>query len=123
MIIDSHCHLDYPNLFDQLEDVVNRAELNEVKFLLTICTTLKSFEKIELIVKKYKNIYGTIGIHPHEAKDAPKEYLDQLKNKATHKKVVAIGEIGLDYHYNFSDPIIQKKIFSDILKFIKINQI
>ena len=65
MIIDSHCHLDYPNLYDNLDDVVKRAENNKVKCLLTICTTLNSFEKIILIVKKYKNIYGTFGIHPH----------------------------------------------------------
>jgi len=68
MIIDSHCHLDYSNLYDQLDDVVRRAEYNKVKYLLTICTTLESFEKIKLIVEKYKNIYGTFGIHPHESK-------------------------------------------------------
>ena len=66
MITDSHCHLDYPELYDQLDSVVKRAEFNQVKYLLTICTTLESFEKIKLIIKKYKNIYGTFGIHPHE---------------------------------------------------------
>ena len=55
MITDSHCHLDYSNLYNQLDDVVRRAEYNQVKYLLTICTTLESFEKIKLIVKKYKN--------------------------------------------------------------------
>ena len=68
MIIDSHCHLDYSNLYNQLDDVIKRAEYNQVKYLLTICTTLESFEKIKLIVSKYKNIYGTFGIHPHETK-------------------------------------------------------
>ena len=66
MITDSHCHLDYPQLYNQLDKIVKRAEYNQVKYLLTICTTLKSFEKIKLIIKKYKNIYGTFGIHPHE---------------------------------------------------------
>ena len=66
MIIDSHCHLDYSNLYDELDDVVKRAELNQVKHFLTICTTLQSFKKIKFIIKKYKNIYGTFGIHPHE---------------------------------------------------------
>ena len=69
MIVDSHCHLDYPNLFNQLNDVVTRAELNKVKYLLTICTTLNSFDKIKLIIEKYDNIYGTFGIHPHETKN------------------------------------------------------
>ena len=57
MLTDSHCHLDYPNLYNQLDDVVKRAEYNQVKYLLTICTTLESFERIKLIVIKYKNIY------------------------------------------------------------------
>ena len=68
MIADSHCHLDYPALYSQLDDVVKRAEFNQVKYLLTICTTLESFKKIKSIVNKYKNIYGTFGIHPHESK-------------------------------------------------------
>ena len=67
MIADSHCHLDYSHLFDQLNDVVKRAQSNQVKYLLTICTTLESFERIELIINRYINIYGTFGIHPHES--------------------------------------------------------
>ena len=62
MIVDSHCHLDNPHLFDQLDDVVKRAQSSQVKYLLTICTTLESFEKIKLIIDKYVNIYGTFGI-------------------------------------------------------------
>ena len=71
MLTDSHCHLDYPNLYNQLDDVVKRAEYNQIKYLLTICTTLKSFERIKLIIVKYKNIYGTFGIHPHESEKHP----------------------------------------------------
>ena len=69
MIADSHCHLDYKNLYNELDEVVERALLNKVKYLLTICTTLKSFDKIKLITNKYKNIYGTFGIHPHETEN------------------------------------------------------
>ena len=68
MIVDSHCHLDYSNLYNKLDDVIKRAEYNQVKYFLTICTTLKSFNTIKLITDKYKNIYGTFGIHPHETK-------------------------------------------------------
>ena len=67
MIVDSHCHLDDPHLYNQLDDVIKRAQSNQIKYLLTICTTLESFEKIKLIVKQYSNIYGTFGIHPHES--------------------------------------------------------
>ena len=68
MIADSHCHLDFSNLYNELDEVVKRAQFNKVKYLLTICTTLESFEKIKLIINKYKDIYGTLGIHPHETK-------------------------------------------------------
>ena len=112
MITDSHCHLDYPNLYNQLDDVVRRAEYNQVKYLLTICTTLESFEKIKLIVKKYKNIYGTFGIHPHESKkytNIDSKFIFNLKNK--YKKIIGIGETGLDFYYDHSDKKTQKKSF------------
>ena len=114
MIVDSHCHLDYPNLYEQLDDVVRRADYNQVKYLLTICTTLESFEKIKLIVKRYKNIYGTFGIHPHEAKNytnIDSRFIYELKNK--YKKIIGIGETGLDFYYNHSDKETQKKSFAE----------
>ena len=112
MITDSHCHLDYPKLYDQLDDIVKRAEYNQVKYLLTICTTLKSFERIKLIITKYKNIYGTFGIHPHESAKYPQvdsKFILNVKNK--HNKIIGIGETGLDFYYNYSEKEIQKKSF------------
>ena len=117
MIIDSHCHLDYAKLFDQLDDVVERANLNKVKYLLTICTTLESFAKIKLIIEKYKNVYGTFGIHPHETqmfKYVDSKYISNLKKK--YKKIIGIGETGLDYYYNHSDKETQKKSFIEHIK-------
>ena len=112
MIADSHCHLDYSNLYDQLDGVVKRAQLNQVKYLLTICTTLESFEKIKLIIEKYEDIYGTFGIHPHESKKYQNVDLDYILNlKKEYKKVIGIGETGLDFYYNYSDKKIQKKSF------------
>ena len=110
MITDSHCHLDYPKLYDQLDDIVKRAEYNQVKYLLTICTTLESFERIKLIITKYKNIYGTFGIHPHESEKYPQvdsKFILNIKNK--HNKIIGIGETGLDFYYNYSEKEIQKK--------------
>ena len=112
MIVDSHCHLDYSNLYDQLDDVIQRAEYNQVKYLLTISTTLKSFEKIKLIVSKYKNVYGTFGIHPHETEkhtQVNSKFILDIKKK--HNKIIGIGESGLDFYYNHSDKKIQKKSF------------
>ena len=117
MIIDSHCHLDYSILFDDLDVVVKRAELNLVKYFLTICTTLESFERIKFIVEKYKNIYGTFGIHPHETKDFThinSKFISKLKKK--YKKIIGIGETGLDYYYNHSDKNIQKKSFIEHIR-------
>jgi len=112
MIADSHCHLDFPSLYDRLDDVVMRAEHNNVKYMLTICTSLNSFEKIQLIIKKYKNIYGTFGIHPHETskhKYVNKEFISKIKKE--NEKIIGIGETGLDFYYNHSDKKIQKESF------------
>ena len=117
MIIDSHCHLDYSNLYNQLDDVVKRAERNKVKYLLTICTTLESFQKIKLIINKYKNIYGTFGIHPHETKDFQNIDSKYIKNLIKeNSKIIGIGETGLDYYYNHSDKEIQKRSFIDHIR-------
>ena len=112
MIIDSHCHLDYSNIYNELDNVIKRAAYNQVKYLLTICTTLESFKKIELIINKYKNIYGTFGIHPHETekfKNIDKKFI--LNHKKKNNKIIGIGETGLDFYYNYSDKEVQKKSF------------
>lgn len=112
MIVDSHCHLDYPSIYEQLEDVIQRASKNKVTHLLTICTTLNSFEKIKLIINKYKNVYGTFGIHPHEVKNfthIDSKYISEIKNK--NNKIIGVGETGLDYYYTHTDKNSQKKSF------------
>ena len=117
MIIDSHCHLDYSNLYDQLDDVIKRAEYNQVKCLLTICTTLESFERIKLIINKYENIFGTFGIHPHETKrfkNVDSKFILNLIKK--YKKIIGIGETGLDFYYNYSEKEIQKKSFIEHIR-------
>ena len=112
MIADSHCHLDYSNLYNQLDEVVKRANYNNVKYLLTICATLESFERIKIITEKYKNIYGTFGIHPHEAEKYQQVNSKFILNiKKGYSKIVGIGETGLDFYYNHSDKKIQKKSF------------
>ncbi len=117
MIIDSHCHLDYPELFDQLDDVLRRAKFNNVNLLLTICTTIESYKKIKLIVNKYNNIYGTFGIHPHETEKFTMVNFDYIiKATKESKKIIGIGETGLDYYYNHSSKKIQKDSFVEHIK-------
>ena len=111
-MIDSHCHLDHSPLHEKLDEVVNRAQLIGVKILLTISTSLKSFDTVKTIISKYENIYGTLGIHPHEVKnhvDVDKKML--LKLKGGNSKIIGIGETGLDFYYQNSDKLIQKKKF------------
>jgi TatD DNase family protein len=111
-MIDSHCHLDHSPLYEKLDDIVNRAESSGVVCLLTISTTLKSFEMVKRIILKYKNIYGSIGIHPHETKDhinVDKKMLISLRNE--NNKIIGIGETGLDFYYQNSEKLIQKKKF------------
>jgi TatD DNase family protein len=112
MIIDSHCHLDFPDLYDNLDSVIKRAEYNRIKYMLSICTTIDSFERIKKIIKKYKNVFGTFGIHPHETQknqNVDTNYI--IKQKKNNIKVIGIGESGLDFYYNYSDKNIQKKSF------------
>jgi len=124
MIIDSHCHLDYSNLYNDLDEIIKRAESNYVKKLLTICTTLKSFEKIKVIIDKYNNVYGTFGIHPHETekhKNVNTEFI--IKSVKSNDKIIGIGETGLDYYYNHSDKKIQIDSFiKHIEAAIKLNK-
>ena len=102
-MIDSHCHLDHETLFDNLEEVIKRSKDIGIEKLLTICTTFESFEKIKKIVDKDKIIFGTYGIHPHEAKNykiTAELIIDEINNN---KKIIGIGETGLDFYYNHSD--------------------
>ena len=112
MIVDSHCHLDYEQLYENLDEVLTRADASGVKNLLTICTTLNSYDKIKLIIKKYKNIYGTFGIHPHETKNHKNVDFDYiLKAVKNENKIIGIGETGLDFYYNHSDQFLQQESF------------
>jgi TatD DNase family protein len=117
MIIDSHCHLEYEPMISNLKEVIDRALKNNVKYLLSISTTDESFDRILLIVKNYKNVYGTYGIHPHETKDYKILSSEQIiKKLQSNKKIIGIGETGLDFYYEHSDREIQKKIFIEHIK-------
>ena len=117
MIIDSHCHLEFEPIGSNLNEVIARAIKNNVKYFLSISTTDESFDKILQIVNEHKNVYGTYGIHPHETKNYESLSTDQIIKKIKlNKKIIGIGESGLDFYYEHSDPIIQKKIFIEHIK-------
>ena len=118
-MIDTHCHLYDEKLYSNLDQIIINATKKNKKKMICIGDNLNTSEKSIKISETYENIYATIGIHPHESKDAPMSYLSTIEKKTTHKKVVAIGEIGLDYYYNFSDSDTQKKVFLNQLKLAK----
>jgi len=115
-MIDSHCHLDHEPLFNNLDDILKRSKEVGIQKLLTICTTFKSYEKIKELVKKDDIIYGTYGIHPHEAKNDRVSSQLIIKEIKKTEKIIGIGETGLDFYYNHSDKIDQIKSFEEHIK-------
>ena len=112
-MIDSHCHLDHVPLIDNLKDIVERSKEAGLEKLLTISTTLDSFETILKIIDQDPIIYGTFGIHPHEA-DKEKVLKNDIINKIKlNKKIIGVGESGLDFFYNHSDKKNQIESFKD----------
>ena len=117
MIIDSHCHLDYEPMYSDLSNVVKRATDSNVKFMLTISVTDKKYNVILDIINKFTNVYGTYGIHPHEAKNHNKITKDIILKKINMSdKIIGIGETGLDFYYNHSDKNVQIKLFEEHIK-------
>ena len=115
-MIDSHCHLDYEPLFDNLDQILIRSKKIGIEKLLTICTTFKSFEKIKFLVQRDKIIFGTYGIHPHEVKNnkvTTKLIIDEINEN---KKIIGIGETGLDFYYNHSNKKDQINSFINHIK-------
>ena len=102
-MIDSHCHLDHEPLFDKMNDILNRSKNNGITKLLTICTSIKSFKKITEIVNIDPMIFGTFGIHPHESSTDIVSKNEIIKNINNNKKIIGVGETGLDFYYNHSD--------------------
>ena len=112
MIIDSHCHLTYEPMSNSLDETISRANKDGVKYILTISTEDKSFDNILKIIKKHNCVYGTYGIHPHEAKlhkHINSEHI--LKKINLDKKIIGIGESGLDFYYNHSERTDQIRCF------------
>ena len=103
MIIDSHCHLDYEPLINNIDQILLNAKKNDITKLLTIGTSLESSKKVLDIISKYSNVYGAIGIHPNSTTGNLEKLDGILALKNNNKKIVAFGETGLDYFYKRSE--------------------
>lgn len=110
-IVDSHCHLDFPALADDLDGVLDRAGAAGVHLMVTISTRVRRFDDILKIAERYEQVYCTVGTHPHNAAEEPDVTADELITLASHPKVVGIGEAGLDYHYDNSPRDVQAASF------------
>ena len=121
-MIDSHCHLDHEPLYSNLNDIIERSKDTGISKILTICTTLNSFIKIKEIIKRDEIIFGTYGIHPHEAKNDKISSDLIIKEVNNNKKIIGIGETGLDFYYNNSEKNEQIKSFEQHIEAsIKLN--
>jgi TatD DNase family protein len=111
MLVDSHCHLDFPEFAEDFEAILSRAAESGVGLMLTICTHLSRFPRVLALAEKYDNVFCSVGIHPHEAGEETEVTAEQLVKLAEHPKVVGFGETGLDYYYEHSPREAQKRSF------------
>ena len=107
MLVDSHCHLDFPDFAEERADIVRRALDAGVGRMVTISTRVRRFPEILAIAEQFDAVYCSVGTHPHNAAEEPDITADELVRLAAHPKVVAIGEAGLDYHYDKSPRDVQ----------------
>lgn len=115
-LIDTHCHLTFEGLKEDVAAVIERSKAAGVVGWITVGTDPQENQKTIELVDKFENMYAAVGIHPHDVKTVTTIAINELKKLAQHKKVVAIGETGLDYHYNFSTHEEQRRVFAEHLR-------
>lgn len=111
MIVDSHCHLDFPDFAEDFDAVLARAESNSVRLMQTICTRMSEFDKIHAIAQKYPQIYCSVGVHPCNVHEEDLVTVEALVVAAQHPKVIGLGETGLDYYHDASTKDLQIESF------------
>jgi TatD DNase family protein len=102
MLVDSHCHLDFPDFADELDAVVGRARAAGLQRIVTISTRVRQHDRVLAVAERYDDVFCSVGTHPHNAHEELDITADDLIAITRHPKVVAIGEAGLDYHYDYS---------------------
>jgi len=111
MLVDSHCHLDFPDFAPERDAVIGRAFAAGISTMLTICTRLDQFDGVRAIAESDPRIWCSVGAHPHEATDHATLIADRVVALAAHPRVVGIGETGLDFHYDLSPRDVQERVF------------
>ncbi len=122
MFIDTHAHLFYPNFDEDIDKVIENAKSSGVDYIIVPATDIETAKQTLALADKYEMIYAAVGVHPHDTKEWTNENLKAIEDLAAHPKVVAIGEIGLDYYYDFSPKEKQIEAFrSQIELALKLN--
>lgn len=111
MLVDSHCHLNFPELKSDLDGVIARAKNAGVEVMQTICTEMAEFEEIYGITQRYEGVYCSVGVHPNDSGKAKLADVGELVEKTRLDRVIGIGETGLDYHYEHTDRLFQQQSF------------
>ncbi|MAX67782.1 MAG: TatD family hydrolase [Bacteriovoracaceae bacterium] len=114
-IIETHCHLDYLKA-KSLDEILNEAKEQGIEKIITIAVEPDNFDSVFNLAQKYPEVYFSQGIHPHDAKLSTSEALKTIEQRSAERKMVAVGEIGLDYHYDNSPRETQKKVFKQQLE-------
>ena len=117
--VDTHVHLHFPDFDSDRSEIIERARRSGVRHFINVGTDLESSRKSIAIAEQYDFVYATIGIHPHDVKDARPEDMRELSQLAKHKKVVAIGEVGLDFYRNLSPEDVQRKFMIQFFEMAK----
>jgi len=123
MFIDTHAHLNYPELQKILPDILSRARDNGVDKIIVPATTYKSSLEVVELVQKFEMLYGAVGIHPAELKDFDELHLNEIENLCKENKIVAIGEIGLDYYWEPYDKSLEQFVLKSQLQIAKRNNL
>ena len=116
MLADSHCHLSDESFDSNLEDVISRANKVGVQYFLNAASKFDCLEKQLKICNTFQNVYTVTGVHPHDSAEYQNVTAEDVLNNTHHAKVVAIGECGLDYYYDFAPKDVQIKIFKEMIK-------
>ena len=119
MLIDTHVHLDDEKFDEDREEIINSFKDNDLELVINVGADIESSKKAVMLAKEYDTIYAAVGVHPHDAKDIDSNTLDILRELSKEEKVVAIGEIGLDYYYDNSPRELQKQWFREQIKLAK----
>ena len=114
-LFDSHCHMDDERFDEDREEVFHALRESGVAWLTCVASDLKTSESCRRFAASHPGVYATCGVHPHEAKDAPADYIDQLAAMCRSGDYVALGEIGLDYYYDLSPRDVQKRVLNEQL--------